>query len=71
MTKLLKPHSMTSPATEEWLVEIDDGATEEEALAEIPASAPFGSTAMVLNSGLSVFMKNSQGQWVNIEGEGE
>ena len=58
--------STVYPVTEEWLVE------SEAELAEIPASAPFGSVAMVLTEdGISVFMKNSQGQWVNIEGEGE
>ena len=65
MKILLSPHPSTQPYKEEWLVE------SEAELAEIPASAPFGSTAMVLNDGLAVFMKNSQGEWVNIEGEGE
>lgn len=61
MKVLLSPHDSTRPYKEEWLVE------SEAELAEIPASAPFGSIAMVLTGdGLTVYMKNSQGEWIAI-----
>ena len=53
--------STVYPVIEEWLVE------SEEELAEIPASAPPGSIAEILTSeGLTIKMKNSQGEWIAI-----
>lgn len=38
-----------------------------EELSQIPLSAPVSSVAMVLtNSGLTVYMKNSQGEWIEL-----
>lgn len=61
MVKLLNPHSMTSPIAEEWFCE------SESELSEIPVSAPPGSIAEILTSeGLTIKMKNSQGEWIEI-----
>ena len=61
MKILLSPHESTQPYKEEWLVE------SEAELAEIPESAPFGSTALILtNDGLTVKMKNSSGDWITV-----
>ncbi len=63
MVKQLNPISMTEPAAEEWIVESDAE------LDEIPDSAPFGSIALVLtDNGLTVKMKNSQGEWKDVAG---
>ena len=78
MVKQLNPISMTEPGVEEWMVEVESGADEEDALAEIPASAPFGSRALVLikddeltennmpKGKLTLKIKDSAGDWVEV-----
>lgn len=58
---LLKQGGTYNVPTHEYYVESEDE------IKSIPASAPTGSTVLILtDDGLSVKMKNSKGEWVNI-----
>ena len=74
------PNTSYEYPAKEWFVEVKDGVTEAQALAEIPASAPPGSRALVLikddeltennlpKGKLTLKIKESAGDWVEVFG---
>ena len=58
MLTIINPKSALDPTVPEYRCESES---------ELPEDAPFGSIAEILTSeGLTVKMKNSQGEWVEI-----
>lgn len=69
MPKLLQTEHTYYVPTETWLCEpTSDAASDIEAeLAKIPSTAPAGSIAeILLSTGLSVKMKNTAGDWIEL-----
>ena len=69
MAKLIQTEHTYYVPTETWLCEpaSDSTADVDAELAQIPSTAPAGSIAeILLSTGLSVKMKNSAGDWVEL-----